>query len=140
MSIRNTYLIRRHPAFQAGFRGFESRLPLSYLHRLFASRLQAAWRQPGSVWASKGTMFLCVKRRAATSCLVSRRHPASRRATSCLLRGVTSCPVARDLLPTRRRDILPLAPNDARLPPGAKEAVKEAITHEREQVEEIIST
>src|SRR6266566_4665727 len=37
-----------------------------------------------------------------------------------------------DILPTRRRDILPLAPNDARVPAGAKEAAKEAITHERE--------
>src|SRR5258708_6376121 len=51
-----------------------------------------------------------------------------------------SSPVSRDLLPTRRRDILPPAPNAARLPPGAKEAVKEAITHERERVEEIVST
>src|SRR5258708_22259437 len=45
-----------HPAFQAGCRGFESRLPLSSLHRLFAGRSEAARRQPGSVWESKGTM------------------------------------------------------------------------------------
>src|SRR5713101_370026 len=63
--------VGRVPAFQAGCRGFESRLPLPFVHRLFAGRSEAAWRQPGGVWASKETMFLCAKRRAATSCLVS---------------------------------------------------------------------
>jgi len=75
MSIRNTYLIRRHPAFQAGCRGFESRLPLPSIDRLCAGRSQADWEQPGGDTVSKEAVFLWAKRRAATSCLDFARYP-----------------------------------------------------------------
>jgi len=41
------------PAFQAGCRGFESRLPLPNVHRLFAGWFHARWEQPGSEEVSK---------------------------------------------------------------------------------------
>src|SRR6266702_4346711 len=92
----------------------------------------------------------------ATTCLPSRLSRV-RVPSPALLCTLSLCkPVTSRLATTRQRlskqgddvfmcqkacsDILPLAPNAARLPPGAKEAVKEAITHERERVEEIIST
>ncbi len=61
--------ILRPSAFQAGCRGFESRLPLHSIDRLCAGRSQAAWEQPGSDIASKETVFLCAKTCTATSCL-----------------------------------------------------------------------
>ncbi|HEU0000433.1 MAG TPA: hypothetical protein VFQ36_06020 [Ktedonobacteraceae bacterium] len=64
------------------------------------------------------------------------RHPTFRLMTACLVRGVTSCRDPGDRLPTQGRDILPLAPHAARFSPGAQEAVKEALVHEREQDEE----
>ena len=47
----------RIPAFQAGCRGFEPRLPLQRIHRLFAGRSEAAWWQPGSDQTGKGRCF-----------------------------------------------------------------------------------
>jgi len=62
--------IVRPPAFQAGCRGFEPRLPLSSVHRLFAGTSHARWEQPGGEEESKQAMFCCFKKPAATSCLI----------------------------------------------------------------------
>jgi hypothetical protein len=59
----------RVPAFQAGCRGFEPRLPLSCIDRLCASRSQAAWEQPGSDTAGEEAVLFCSKG--------VQRHPAS---------------------------------------------------------------
>src|SRR6266704_5235416 len=66
----------RAPAFQAGCRGFESRLPLSCMNRLCAGRSEAVWEQPGGERASKEAVFPCAKTCPATSCLDFARHPA----------------------------------------------------------------
>src|SRR5437879_6026353 len=62
----------RVPAFQAGCRGFESRLPLHALNRLFTGLLQAASWQASGERVSKQAVLCCVKRCAATSCLILR--------------------------------------------------------------------
>src|SRR5712691_1189238 len=77
-------VIVQPPAFQAGCRGFEPRLPLSSVHRLFAGTSNARWEQPGSEEESKQAMFYYAKRRAATSCL-------AKHVTSCLHECATSC-------------------------------------------------
>src|SRR2546429_5258403 len=90
--------VGRVPAFQAGCRGFESRLPLLIVHRLFAGTSNARWEQPGSEEVSKQAMFYYAKRRAATSCL-------AKHATSCLHECATSCfaPVTSCLFPLADR-------------------------------------
>ena len=70
--------VGRVPAFQAGCRGFESRLPLSSVHRLFAGTSNARWEQPGGEEESKQTMFYYAKWRAATSCLAKHARITSR--------------------------------------------------------------
>src|SRR5205085_12424690 len=52
----------RHPAFQAGCRGFEPRLPLSSLNRLFTGALQAAsWQASGERVSKQAVLWLEVR-------------------------------------------------------------------------------
>ncbi|HET8851350.1 MAG TPA: hypothetical protein VFN02_02405, partial [Ktedonobacteraceae bacterium] len=55
-------VILRRSAFQAGCRGFESRLPLHRMNRLCAGRSGAVSEQPGGERASKEAVFCCAKR------------------------------------------------------------------------------
>src|SRR3989440_6933440 len=61
--------VGRVPAFQAGCRGFESRLPLFHLNRLFTGSLEAASWQASGERVSKQAVLCCAKRCTATSCL-----------------------------------------------------------------------
>src|SRR6266700_7961332 len=51
--------ILRPPAFQAGCRGFESRLPLQHMNRLFTGSLQAAsWQASGDRESKEAVLLL----------------------------------------------------------------------------------
>ena len=69
--------ILRHPAFQAGCRGFEPRLPLHAVNRLCVSASGASWWQPNGEGESERRFCYTqkgVQRHSASSCA---RHSAS---------------------------------------------------------------
>ena len=55
-------VILQPPAFQAGCRGFEPRLPLLSIGRLCAGRSQAVWEQPDCDTASKEAVLAAIQR------------------------------------------------------------------------------
>src|SRR6266568_3408012 len=68
--IMRSHTFGRVPAFQADCRGFESRLPLHALNRLFTGSRQAASWQASGERVSKQAVLCCAKRCTATSCLI----------------------------------------------------------------------
>ena len=65
-------VIVRTPAFQAGCRGFEPRLPLQKMNRLFTGSPEAASWQASGDTVSKEAVLQCAKTCTATSCLILR--------------------------------------------------------------------
>src|SRR5260370_31301048 len=61
--------ILRPSAFQAGCRGFESRLPLHTRNRLSTGPSQASWRQPNGVGKARRRFCFWVKRPSTKACL-----------------------------------------------------------------------
>src|SRR2546429_1036761 len=70
----------RVPAFQAGCRGFEPRLPLQALNRLFTGSLQAASWQASGERVSKQAVLCCVNMQV--SLILSRQGSLSKRRTA----------------------------------------------------------
>src|SRR5258708_16639494 len=78
------YYCSRVPAFQAGCRGFEPRLPLFSINRLCASDSRAFGEQPSGERTSKEAVLYCAKKYAVTYCLTTL-------ATYCLVVYATYC-------------------------------------------------
>src|SRR5205809_3085333 len=85
-------------------------------------------------------MFVCAERCTATSCLIVGQHPASVRVTACLHRDVTSCPGARDILPSRLARHPASCPSCCPVASWPTRSLKEARTDDQERPESLPNT